>query len=222
MERLYNELTEGSEGRSEVEKSAGPSDIAVDPPAPGNEPSVSSATVEEIRTVLDKHAERVASLVDERQRLDTFRERQIDTLHAELQTFKADLVAKAIRPAFQSMMRLHDDCGKVIEALQREPEERVTRERLVAFLEGFREDVELALSENGITAFTGSSQEFDARRQTVARRVSTTNKELALRIAGTVRPGFEQGEIILKPERVAIYVFEENKTAPNLEEEHHG
>lgn len=165
------------------------------------------ASAGDVLDAVNQGFERVQAIVEERYALDRFREAQIDKLHAELQDYKADLVAKAVRPVLQSLMRLHDDLGKVLDALSREDAAAVTRERLLSLLEGFREDVEIALDRNGVGTFTTEAEEFDPRRQKVVRTVETSEQALAGRLAARVRPGFEQGEAILEKERVAVYVL---------------
>lgn len=152
--------------------------------------------------------------IEDRLALDRFRETQIDKLHMELQTYKADLVSKAIQPVLKSLIRLHDDMGKVLEALEKEEPAQLTPERALHLLDGFREDVELALHHNGVIAFRTEDDTFDPRRQRVLRTVQTDDPDTVGRLAARLRPGFEQGETVLEKERVAVYVIAPGTAAP--------
>lgn len=149
--------------------------------------------------------ERLLRAWDEREARDRFREKQIDRLHDELQGYKSDLVAKAIRPALQSLIRLHDDVGKVSEALQREDPAKLTAPRLLQILDGFRDDVLIALEQNGVTAFREADDKFNPLRQKSLKTIPGEPESVG-RIAQRNRPGFERGDTILEKERVTVYV----------------
>jgi molecular chaperone GrpE len=144
--------------------------------------------------------------VREKAAVDRFREAQVDRLHAELQTYKNDLVSKQARLLIQGIVRLHDDLGKSVAALRQKPPEELTPETLFRQLTDFQDDVELLLGQHGVERFELPGEELDPRRQTVARTVPTEDPGRAGRIAERVRPGFEQGETTLQKERVAVFV----------------
>lgn len=180
------------------------------PVASALEPASLLAVVE--RLVQDGF-ERVARALDEKHSLDRFREGQVDRLHAELQAYRADLVGRAVRPALQSMIRLHDDLSKVLEALAREDPAKVTPERLLKLLAGFHDDVELALDHNGVRTFRADVELFDPKRQKVLRTIETADAAQVGRVAARLRPGFEHGDAIIEKERVAVYVLAQPKPA---------
>ncbi len=144
--------------------------------------------------------------IREKAAIDRFREEQIDRLHAELQTYKSDLVSKQARLLIQGIVRLHDDLGRSVTALRQRPPEELTPERLFRQLADFQDDIELLLGQHGVERFEAPGEEFDPRRQTVARTAATDDPCHVGRVAERVRPGFEQGETILQKERVAVYV----------------
>jgi molecular chaperone GrpE (heat shock protein) len=162
--------------------------------------------------VVAEGLDRIIRLIEERQALDRFRENQVEKLHAELQGYKADLVSRAVRPVLQSLIRLHDDMGKVLQALGREDRAALTPEPLIGLLKGFQEDVELALDRNGVKSFRAEVEEFDPRRQTVVRTEKTDDPAQVGRLVERVRPGFEQAEVILEKERVAVYALSTRET----------
>jgi len=154
---------------------------------------------------------RLLHAFEEKLAFDAVKEKQLDRLHEELQRHRSDLVAKAIRPVFQSVIRLHDDLGKVLEALAREDPALLTADRLLKLLSGFRDDVELALNNNGVSSFRSETEMFDPRKQRVLRTVDTTDESQVGRLAARLRPGFEYEDNILEKERVAVFALAPSK-----------
>jgi len=137
---------------------------------------------------------------------DRHKDQQIDRLHDELQEHKKDLLARTTRPWVHGLIRLHDDLGRTTDALAEKPPEELTAERFFKTLAGFGEDLVLLLERNGVHPFEAPGEDFDPRRQTTVRRVETDDLERVGRIAERVRPGFEQGTVVVQKERVAVYV----------------
>jgi molecular chaperone GrpE len=137
--------------------------------------------------------------------LDRFKEEQITKLHDELQAYRNDLVLRPVRQVLQGLIRLHDDLGKVTASLRQKPAGELTPERFFQQFEGFQDDVELLLSQNGVERFEFTGEDFNAHRQTALRTVPTEDPSLVGRIAERLRPGFQQGETLLQKERVAVY-----------------
>jgi len=138
---------------------------------------------------------------------DRAKDQQIGRLHDELQEHKLDLLARAKRPLLQGLIRLHDDLEKVVASLRRKPEEDLTPERLFLVLEGFREDLEMLLGQNGVETFQVPGESFDPNRQTSLKTEPTTEESRVGTIAARLRPGFNEGEVLLQRERVAVYVL---------------
>ncbi|HSK80487.1 MAG TPA: nucleotide exchange factor GrpE [Thermoanaerobaculia bacterium] len=200
-----------------MEEFASPQEVVSDlvlPPSPPGDPEPEDAGRE--RSPAEALARLEAAVaggfadllreVREKAALDRFREEQVDRLHAELQTYKNDLVSKQARLLIQGIVRLHDDVGRSVAALRQKPAEELTPEVLFRQLADFQDDVELLLGQHGVERFEAAGEELDPRRQTVARTVPTDDPGRAGRIAERVRPGFEQGETILQKERVAVWV----------------
>lgn len=171
-------------------------------------PSAAEAddTATRVAGIVEAGVARIEGVLESKHALDCFREAQVDRLHAELQDYRNDLVGKVVRPVFRSMIRLHDDIGKVLDALGRDELEALSAERMLGLLRGFRDDIEIALDQHGVTTFRLPTEEFDPRRQTVARTIKTDEPARVGHIAGRVNPGFESGDAVLQKERVAVYV----------------
>jgi molecular chaperone GrpE len=172
-----------------------------------DEPAPDQPSSGDILALVATIEQRILLVFEQKLAFDASKEKQIDRLHEELQGYRSDLVAKAVRPVFQSMIRLHDDFGKVLEALEREDPLQITPERMLGILKGFRDDVEMALSHNGVQAYRTDTDVFDPRRQKVLRKVETAEPTQVGQLAARMRPGFEYGENILEKERVAVYAM---------------
>ena len=137
--------------------------------------------------------------------LDRFKEEQITRLHEELQEYRNDLISRTARQILLGLIRFHDSLGKVTAALRQKPVEELTPELFFRQLEGFQDDVELLLGQHEVERFEEPGTDFDPRRQTSVRSLSTEDPALVGRIAERVRSGFQQGETLLQKERVAVY-----------------
>lgn len=138
---------------------------------------------------------------------DQSKQVQIDRLHDELQQHRGDLVARTVRPLINGIIRLHDDAGKLLGSLKDKPEDELTPKRFFKLFDGFQEDLEDLLGDNGVTAYREVGGPFDPRRQRLLRKVPTSNEALVGLVAESLRPGFEQGTQILEKERISAYEY---------------
>lgn len=137
--------------------------------------------------------------------MDRFREEQVDRLHHELQAYRNDVLSRVTRPLFDSLIRLHDDLGRSRQDLAEKLATGAPAEKALEILAGFQEDVEIALERHGVTAFRVESERFDGRRQTAVELLDAPDASLAGRLIRRLRPGFSDGDTMLKKERVAAY-----------------
>lgn len=137
---------------------------------------------------------------------DQSKQAQIDRLHAELQQYKSDAVAKAVRPLLLGLIRLHDDIGKLLQNLRARPESDLTPDRLLRHIAEVQDDIDLLLGQHGVDAFQNAGEEFDPHRQTALRTTPADDPSLVGQVADRLRPGFAQGDTLLQKERVAVYV----------------
>lgn len=152
--------------------------------------------------------ERVLNAFEAKLAYDATKQLQVDRLHEELQQYRADLIARTTRPLVQGMIRLHDDIGKLLTALQSKPTDELSPQRFFALLEGLQGDVEILLGQNGVAAYREPAGPFNPRRQRALRKVGTDEAALVGTIAESIRPGFEQGSEVLEKERVATFQFD--------------
>lgn len=165
-----------------------------------------------IEAAVDRGLADLRQAFDDRLAYDQAKEAQISRLHDEVQKHRQDLLGRAKRPLLNGLVRLHDDLGKVVGALEQRPEEELTPQRFFAALAGFADDLELLLAQHGVEPFRLPGDEFDPRRQTALRTEVTENPQKAGAIAARLRPGFVEGEALLYKERVAVYVAARRST----------
>jgi molecular chaperone GrpE len=145
------------------------------------------------------------TLFDREIRAEATRERIVDRLHAELQDYKQDLLLKVQRPLFVDLIQLHDDIGKMIDAQSKDDTGQLTGVR--DLLGSVRTGIEDILYRQGVEPFTANGDEFDPRRQRSVTTVPTEEPERNKTIANRLRPGFQSGDRIIRPEIVAVYTL---------------
>ena len=157
---------------------------------------------------LESGISQILNAFEQKIAFDASKQQQIDRLHAELQEYRTDLIAKTNRPLVNGLIRLHDDIGKLIEKLKSKSTEQVEPEKLFNTIGGIQEDIEILLDQNGVMAFQEPVDTFEPKRQRALKNVLTTEKEQVGKVAERVRVGFEQGDEIIKKEMVRVFVLD--------------
>lgn len=216
----------GAEGQIDADASETPpektsgTDGAIS--VPGEQPSVESSA--ELRLVIGTLVKAVAEMQKEVQQLqrsfdakiayDSGKERIIDKLHGELQSYREGLHAKILRPVLTDMVRLHNDLSRVVrEAMTgaaTTPSEEQLRHNVGAFL-WVLEDMLLA---QGVQAFETEGNQFVAGRQRVLGTKITEDVCLDGTVALYLRKGFTYEDRVLQPEWVYIYKYQSAVTTP--------
>ena len=174
----------------------------------GSEADSSPRPQADLSALLSNLEARLLDAFNQKLAFDTFKEKQIDRLHEELQGYKSDLLLKAAQPLIAAIIKLHSDVGRLIRGISREDPTKLTVEQIIGFFDSFRDEIVDLLAARGVEMFqTAGGDRFDARRQSSVGTVETSNSELAGRVAETAQPGFEQGATVLSKEKVKIYSF---------------
>jgi molecular chaperone GrpE len=150
----------------------------------------------------DQVRERLGGLqsqFDREVRAEANRERIVDRLHAELQEYKQDLLMRVQRPIFIDLIQLHDDVGKM--AAAQPPDADAFRDTL-ASIQTALEDV---MYRQGVEPFRVEGDAFDPRRQRAVTTIPAPDAALSRTIAARLRPGFQSGEKVIRPEMVSVY-----------------
>jgi molecular chaperone GrpE len=167
-----------------------------------------SSLVKSVQEILDAFQEKLA--------FDRFKEDQITRLHSELQDYKSDLIVKTSRPLINGIIRLHDDIGRIVDALEKRDPADLTPDRFFKLIDGFKQDLELLLNQNDVETYAEAGDIFEPHRQKALMTVPTTDTAVVGRIAARLRLGFEQGGAILQKERVAVYALANSEPAPGV------
>jgi molecular chaperone GrpE (heat shock protein) len=153
---------------------------------------------------------RLTELFEDRLANDRFKEGQITRLHEELQGHRRGLLSRALRPLLIGLIRLHDELGRSRDHLASGPSAELSGDRIDGVLEGFQEDVELLLDQNGVTRSNSLNDRFDPRLQTILRTVPTDDPDRVGRIVRRLRAGFELDGAPLRKEGVEVLVAAED------------
>ncbi|WP_165252665.1 nucleotide exchange factor GrpE [Paludisphaera soli] len=187
-----------------------PVDAGLEPESGPEEPTALEPSIaDEIREAvarlgdqLGRKLDGLQSQFDREVRAEANRERIVDRLHAELQEYKQDVLLKMQRPIFVDLIQLHDDVGKMAAAVAPDADEfRGT----LASIQTALEDV---LYRQGVEPFRADGDAFDPRRQRAVATVPTADPALAKTLAARIRPGFQSGDKVIRPEVVSVYTLQ--------------
>jgi molecular chaperone GrpE len=177
-------------------------------------PDSRSPIIEAIRQLgaqLDQRLVGLQAVFDREIRAETTRERIVDRLHAELQDYKQDLLLKVQRPIFVDLIQLHDDIGKMMESPSDAPADADRSIAIRGILESIRTAIEDILYRQGVEPFQQQGEEFDPRRQRALSTVPTEEPERNRTVANRLRPGFQAGEKLIRPELVSVYTLKKSQ-----------
>jgi hypothetical protein len=179
------------------------------PPSFGEAPPVSEsseADPAQLPALIAGLEVRLMAAFDQKLATDSYKEKQIDRLHEELQSYKADLVAKAIRPMTSALIKVHAGAVRAMEVLSKQDPSKLTVERISSLFDSFRDEVETALTDQDIRAFqTASGNRFDPRRHVPIKTVPAPSPELVGIIVRSLGSGFEQAGVIIEREYTEVY-----------------
>jgi molecular chaperone GrpE (heat shock protein) len=168
-----------------------------------------SEILDAFEKMLSLHFSKLLNVFEDKIALDHFKEEQVRQLHNELQSYKTNLLAKAMRPLVIGMIRLHEDMGKMVDFFQTSDKDKLEHDHVLRSFERLQEDILNVLDQNGIIPYRELSREFNPVRQRVLRKVPTSDSILVGRIAESLRYGFEQGDMVIQKEGVAVYMLAE-------------
>jgi molecular chaperone GrpE len=184
------------------------------PERPLASPDSTSPIIEAIRQLgvqVDERLVGLQALFDREIRAETTRERIVDRLHAELQDYKQDLLLKVQRPIFVDLIQLHDDIGKMMESPSDTVADADQSVAIRGILESVRTAIEDILYRQGVEPFQQPGEEFDPRKQRAVSTVPSEEPERNRTVAMRLRPGFQAGEKLIRPELVTVYTLKKSQ-----------
>lgn len=177
--------------------------------------------LEQILTVLQTIPSSFENLqvgFDSKIKYDAVKERVIDNMHRELQTYRDGMHFKIMRPIFFELMQAHDDLTNVINHSQPIDGECETAKRLRKNLVSFQDALESILENHGVSVFNEPGDKFNAQRQRVLRVENTNDPKKDQVICDRVRKGFEYDDKILRHESVTLYKYNPVNNLSHLKE----
>ena len=143
---------------------------------------------------------------------DQHKNKIIDGLHQDLQGYREGLIKKHFHSMITDAIKIVDDIRKLKTHYEDEPPTEETLPTLLKFLEDIASDIEDLFSWQGVVPFTCGTQTFDSTRQRVVKKIETFDPDMDKKVAASIRPGYEWDDKVLRPEMVAVYVYN-NETA---------
>lgn len=140
---------------------------------------------------------------------DASKERQVDSLHQELQGYRQGLHLTILRPLFIDLIAMHDDLGKLVDRLTQDPPDAMAS-AMQSNLKSFQETLEEILTRNGVEPFCMESETYVPGKQRILRVIETSEIAEDKKIARRVRQGFRYAERILRQELIHTYKFVES------------
>ena len=159
-----------------------------------------------LQSWMERNTGLILEAFEQKLKFDAFKEEQIERLHRELQEYKRDLLAKAGAPLVNGIIRLHDNLGKALDHLRGQDETALAKDLVLEVLDGFADDLEILLEQNGVHLFVQPDERFDPHRQTCRRSIETVDEGLVGCIAERIQPGFQRHGQVIRNEKVAVYV----------------
>ncbi len=179
----------------------------IDPnqPSPAADPGGLMDRLGAIETGLGRKLDALQTAFDREIRAEKTREKVVDRLHGELQEYKQDLIFGILRPVFVELIQLHDDIGKVAASATPTADASPEYQRLLGLVLGYQQAIEDILYRRGVETYTHDAETFDPRRQRSFSTVPTADASLNKKVAARVRPGFQSGDKVVRPEVVTVY-----------------
>jgi molecular chaperone GrpE len=155
--------------------------------------------------LLNNKMNKLLNLFEDKLSFDSFKEQQIDKLHSELQEYKSNLLAKINRPLINGLICMYDDLDKTLNKIRNDDE---FSQKSIKIIENIFEDIKILLEENSVISYYEINETFNPTKQQLAKKIMTKDIELVGKVAFSLRPGFELDNVIIRKEKVAVYVLE--------------
>ncbi|MGM0842252.1 MAG: nucleotide exchange factor GrpE [Bacillota bacterium] len=139
-------------------------------------------------------------------KIDESKEKIIDNLHRELQSYKDDKTKDILKPFINDLILMADRTKKIIMSLM--TEEVSDTKKFVKILHESIQDIEDILYRQGIEAIHCDGNSFDVKRQQIVKTIKTDDESKDKQVAEVVGKGYEWDGKLLRHEKVNIYVYE--------------
>ena len=156
---------------------------------------------------LKQHVETLIGEFETKIRVDEHKNKIIDTLHDELQSFREGGIKKQLYSFVTDVIKVIDDIRKFKNHYEGGQSSEEAVSNLLTFLDSVASDLEDLFSWQGVTPFTCDSPVFETSRQRVIKKLETDDPAKDKTVAESLRPGYEWDGKVIRPEMVAVYVY---------------
>jgi len=141
---------------------------------------------------------------------DEHKNRIIDNLHEELQTYKEDLAKKNLQSIMLDVIKIIDDIRKITKYYHNKMIDEIDVPKLLKIIDTIPSDLEDIFSYQGIQSFYCEGDVFDPRRQRIIEKIETVEQLKDKSVAERLRPGYEWDGKVIRPEMISVWVFKKN------------
>lgn len=137
-------------------------------------------------------------------------EKTLDRMHSELQRYKEDLYFKLIKPILVDVLEMRDSIIRMAEMYAGKPEGQ--QDIPLKTFSNYAYDLQEILEKNGIEIFRSEpGGDYIPLRQRVVKKLPTADETLHGKVAQSITSGYLNGDKVLSPEKVSVYVYEAPK-----------
>ena len=158
-------------------------------------------------TALEQQIVQLSTEFQSKLKYDTHKDKIIDNLHAELQSYKNGVLEKLLRPVFMDVIEVIDDIRRLIKDLKSK-DEVDNSEKLKKFFEAVPEDLEDLLYKHGVEVVQSKSTLFDPGVQKVVKVMPTEEASLDKSICERLKNGYTWEGKLLRHEVVNVWQFQ--------------
>ena len=162
--------------------------------------------LDEIKIKLDDLADAFESKI----KYDGHKNKIIDELHQALQEHRQGLLQKYVQRIFVDVLKVIDDIRKFSAHYNDRLNSDEVTEKFFNFLETTASDLEDLFSWEGISPYVCDGNHLDPARQRVVNKLPTDDPAKDKTIATRIRSGYEWNGKIIRPEIVAVFVYQKN------------
>lgn len=170
-----------------------------------------------IATINEKIS-RLTDLFETKINVDAHKNKVIDNLHGELQTFREGIIKKQFYSFVTDVIKVIDDIRKFKRHYDDMPLTAENMDSLLNFLGGIASDIEDLFSWQGVVPFCCDKGMLDTARQRVINKIECDDPALDRMVEQSIRPGYEWDGRVIRPEMVSVYTYT-NKINQNGQED---
>lgn len=148
---------------------------------------------------------------DESIKYDKYKDKLFDNLHKELIQYKNGLLDKIIETMAMDIIQMIDTTKKTINLYNTKEFSEENYKRLLGLFEGVAEDLQDIIYRQSIQPYSVAGDQVDVKQQKIISIEETTDIALDNKIVARLAEGYEKDGKVLRPERISIYKYKEDK-----------